>query len=117
MTARPSPLTRSLLWAAAALTGFAGNSLLARVALGGGHIDASTFTLVRLASGAATLAVLLIEQNVAEALEVADHVYVLDHGDVAFSGSPATVLSDERLRAAYLGATSEQSPSPERNAP
>ena len=38
--------------------GFAGNSLLARVALGGGHIDASTFTLVRLASGAATLAVL-----------------------------------------------------------
>ncbi len=58
MTARPSPLTRSLLWAAAALTGFAGNSLLARVALGGGHIDASTFTLVRLASGAATLAVL-----------------------------------------------------------
>ena len=40
---------------AAALIGFAGNSLLARVALGDRHIDASTFTLVRLASGAVVL--------------------------------------------------------------
>lgn len=45
----------SLVCAAAALIGFSGNSLLARVALGGQHIDASTFTLARLASGAAVL--------------------------------------------------------------
>ena len=44
--------------AAAALIAFSGNSLLARVALGGGHIDAATFTLVRLVSGAAVLLVL-----------------------------------------------------------
>ena len=41
--------------AAAALIGFSGNSLLARVALRGNHIDASAFTLVRLASGAVVL--------------------------------------------------------------
>jgi drug/metabolite transporter (DMT)-like permease len=44
--------------AAAALIGFSGNSLLARLALGAGHIDASTFTLVRLVSGAAVLFVI-----------------------------------------------------------
>lgn len=60
------------------------------------------------------LAILLIEQNVAEAMTVADHVYVLDHGDVAFSGSPAAVFGDERLRAAYLGAT-DHSHASERN--
>jgi drug/metabolite transporter (DMT)-like permease len=54
------PLSRaaSLACAAAALIGFSGNSLLARVALGGGAIDAATFTLVRLASGALMLLVI-----------------------------------------------------------
>ncbi|HXE79306.1 MAG TPA: DMT family transporter, partial [Vicinamibacterales bacterium] len=55
---RPWPHGAALLCAAAALVGFAGNSLLARVALGSGHVDAATFTLVRLASGAVVLAVL-----------------------------------------------------------
>jgi branched-chain amino acid transport system ATP-binding protein len=50
------------------------------------------------------IAILLIEQNVAQALTVADHVYVLDHGHVVFSGSPADVVDDPRLHAAYLGA-------------
>jgi drug/metabolite transporter (DMT)-like permease len=52
---RPFSRAASIACAAAALIGFAGNSLLARVALGGGHIDAATFTLVRLASGAGVL--------------------------------------------------------------
>jgi drug/metabolite transporter (DMT)-like permease len=38
---------------------FAANSLLARAALGRGHADAATFTLVRLASGAVALPLLL----------------------------------------------------------
>ena len=42
----------------AALIGFAANSLLCRAALGGGSIDAASFTAIRLASGAAILAVL-----------------------------------------------------------
>lgn len=41
-----------------ALLAFAANSLLCRVALRGGEIDPASFTLVRLASGAAMLAVL-----------------------------------------------------------
>ena len=43
----------------AALTGFAANSLLCRAALGAHRIDASSFTLVRLASGAIALALLV----------------------------------------------------------
>lgn len=42
----------------AALIGFAGNSLLCRMALGQGAIDAASFTTVRIVSGAVVLAVL-----------------------------------------------------------
>ena len=42
-----------------ALTGFAANSLLTRAAISGGHLDAWTFMLVRLVTGAAMLALLL----------------------------------------------------------
>jgi drug/metabolite transporter (DMT)-like permease len=45
--------------AAMALVGFAGNSLLTRAALGSGLIDAASFTLYRLASGAVVLAILV----------------------------------------------------------
>ena len=55
---QPLSRTAAFACAAAALIAFSGNSLLARVALGGGHIDAATFTLVRLVSGAAVLLVL-----------------------------------------------------------
>ena len=52
MTARTAVLT------AVAMLAFAGNSLLCREALAAGEIDAGTFTAVRLASGAAVLALL-----------------------------------------------------------
>jgi drug/metabolite transporter (DMT)-like permease len=42
-----------------ALTSFAANSILTRLALGAGHIDAAGFTAVRLASGAAMLTLLV----------------------------------------------------------
>lgn len=44
-----------MLLATAALVGFAANSLLCRLALGPGLIDAASFTFVRLAAGAAVL--------------------------------------------------------------
>ena len=44
---------------ALAMLAFAGNSLLCRVALKGGAIDAASFTSVRLLSGAITLGALL----------------------------------------------------------
>lgn len=43
---------------AAAMLAFAANSLLCRAALGGGHADAVSFTVLRLAAGAAALSVL-----------------------------------------------------------
>jgi len=50
---------RVLLLTTATLIGFSANSLLTRGALGGGSIDAPSFTLIRLATGAAALALLL----------------------------------------------------------
>ncbi|HEV8268348.1 MAG TPA: DMT family transporter [Thermoanaerobaculia bacterium] len=50
---------RTFLLASAALVGFAANSLLCRLALAPRSIDASSFTLVRLASGALMLAILV----------------------------------------------------------
>ena len=46
-----------------AMVAFAGNSILARLALGDGAIDAAGYTGVRLASGAAVLALLLVNAN------------------------------------------------------
>ena len=51
----PRPAPRLILLTALALLAFAGNSLLCRFALRGGHADPAAFTLIRLASGAAAL--------------------------------------------------------------
>ena len=45
----------------------------------------------------------LVEQNVAVSLKIASHAYVLENGRVTLSGSGAELLSDERVRQAYLG--------------
>ena len=49
------------------------------------------------------LTVLLVEQNVAEALELATHANVLEQGRIGLTGTGAEFLQDEALRAAYLG--------------
>ena len=49
------------------------------------------------------LTILLVEQRVAEALELADHGYVLEAGRVAFEGDKQTLRADDRVRRAYLG--------------
>jgi branched-chain amino acid transport system ATP-binding protein len=48
--------------------------------------------------------VLLVEQNVQQALAIADRAYVLESGRVAAEGDAGALLHDERVRAAYLGA-------------
>src|SRR5262245_942814 len=50
------------LYTALALVAFASNSLLTRLALAGGHIDAASFTFVRLAAGAVVLALIASAQ-------------------------------------------------------
>jgi branched-chain amino acid transport system ATP-binding protein len=47
--------------------------------------------------------ILLVEQRVAEALETCDRGYVLETGRVAMQGTHQTLMSDERVRRAYLG--------------
>jgi branched-chain amino acid transport system ATP-binding protein len=49
------------------------------------------------------LAVLLVEQNVGQSLEIADRAYVLENGSVRFSGLPTDLLGSDELRKAYLG--------------
>ncbi|MBI4293576.1 MAG: ABC transporter ATP-binding protein [Betaproteobacteria bacterium] len=49
------------------------------------------------------LAILLVEQNTSMALSVARHGYVLERGRTVMQGTPAEILSNERLTAAYLG--------------
>lgn len=56
--------------------------------------------LTRIAERGTSL--LLLEQNAERATQLADHVYVLSHGRVVFSGAPAE-LRQEDLVAAYLG--------------
>ena len=46
---------------------------------------------------------MLIEQNVAESLEVAEFAMVLENGEIALSGAAADVADDDRVRKAYLG--------------
>jgi drug/metabolite transporter (DMT)-like permease len=55
----PEPCMRTFLLTAIALAAFAANSLLCRLALGEQTIDAASFTLIRVLSGALTLAVLV----------------------------------------------------------
>ena len=47
--------------------------------------------------------VLLVEQNAAQALALADRGYVLETGDLVLQGTGSELLADDRIRAAYLG--------------
>ena len=62
--------------------------------------DIFEFLAVLAGSGAALL---LVEQYVTRALEVADYVYLLSRGELAFSGEPCELDADA-LAAEYVGA-------------
>ena len=47
--------------------------------------------------------VLLVEQNAAQALRLADRGYVLETGTMAMDGPASTLLGDDRIRQVYLG--------------
>jgi branched-chain amino acid transport system ATP-binding protein len=47
--------------------------------------------------------ILLVEQNASRALQLASRGYVMDSGEITMSGPAKTLLSDPRVRAAYLG--------------
>jgi branched-chain amino acid transport system ATP-binding protein len=49
------------------------------------------------------LAVLLVEQNSAMALEIASRAFVLETGAITLSGAAGNLANDPRIREAYLG--------------
>jgi branched-chain amino acid transport system ATP-binding protein len=60
------------------------------------------FDIIREIS-ASGVTVLLVEQNAAQALALADRGYVLETGELVLSGTGHDLLADDRVRAAYLG--------------
>ena len=59
-------------------------------------------TLVRIKQSGTSI--LLVEQNAAESLRIADHGYVLETGSVVLAGRGENLMSDEKVRQSYLGA-------------
>jgi branched-chain amino acid transport system ATP-binding protein len=47
--------------------------------------------------------ILLVEQNASRALQIADRAYVMESGLITMSGGAREMLSDPKVRAAYLG--------------
>jgi branched-chain amino acid transport system ATP-binding protein len=49
------------------------------------------------------LAVLLVEQNVAQSLDIVHRAYILENGSFVMSGTAADVRSNADLKRAFLG--------------
>ena len=49
------------------------------------------------------IGVLLVEQNVAQALKLAQYAYVLEHSHIALEGTAGDLAGNDRVRKAYLG--------------
>jgi branched-chain amino acid transport system ATP-binding protein len=47
--------------------------------------------------------VLLVEQNASRALQLASRGYVMESGEITMNGDAKSLLSDPKVRAAYLG--------------
>ena len=60
------------------------------------------FTLIRRLH-ADGLTIMLVEQNVAQSLEVADQAHVLENGVITLSGAAQDIAADPELRRSYLG--------------
>ena len=54
------------------------------------------------------ISVLLVEQNVRMSLEIADHAYVLENGQIVYSGPSAELRADETRIQALAGASAEE---------
>ncbi len=61
------------------------------------------FDVIRDLNQSQGMSVLLVEQNARMALKVAHRGYVLETGRVTFEGPAQALLTDPRIRAAYLG--------------
>jgi branched-chain amino acid transport system ATP-binding protein len=61
------------------------------------------FAILRAVNQQEQVSMLVVEQNAAMALELADHAYVIETGRVVLSGTAADIKRDDNVRRAYLG--------------
>jgi branched-chain amino acid transport system ATP-binding protein len=61
------------------------------------------FDIIKRINREAGVAVLLVEQNAAAALDVAEHAYLIENGRVVMSGTADVVKANPDVAAAYLG--------------
>ena len=61
------------------------------------------FRIMRRINAEAKVSMLLVEQNAALALDLADHAYVLETGRIVMSGKADDIKSDAGVRKSYLG--------------
>ena len=60
------------------------------------------FDIIKAVSASGTT-VLLVEQNAKKALSIADRAYVLETGTIILEGDAKVLMTDERVKKAYLG--------------
>ena len=65
-------------------------------------VVADIFSIIREISATGTT-ILLVEQNVKQALKVSGYAYVLETGKIALSGPSKALLQEPRIKASYLG--------------
>jgi branched-chain amino acid transport system ATP-binding protein len=61
------------------------------------------FQIMRLINRKEGVSILLVEQNVARALDLADHAYLLETGSTVMCGTAQQLRDDEQVRRSYLG--------------
>jgi branched-chain amino acid transport system ATP-binding protein len=61
------------------------------------------FRILRAINESERVSMLVVEQNAALALEVADHAYVMETGRVVLSGTAQEIRNDDAVRRSYLG--------------
>src|SRR5512140_2438942 len=65
-------------------------------------VVADIFAIIREINATGTT-ILLVEQNVKQALKVSGYTYVLETGKIALSGPSMELLQEPRIKASYLG--------------
>lgn len=63
----------------------------------------SVFDIVKRISEEQNVSVLVTEQNARQALRIAHHAYLMEAGKPIAEGSPAELMANDAIRAAYLG--------------
>lgn len=63
----------------------------------------TVFSIIRDLNRRDGLTVVIVEQNVAESLQLADRGYVLENGSIVMSGTGQGLLTDDGVRRAYIG--------------